>query len=217
MESSMAQHTTTNSQNQLINNIPQPQHSMGTQQPFSQEQGQLMNEMSERDSAIVNDILKMNEENNSVQNQNNNAMYERQIDADANVMRQGLPPPTPEQIQEMNEINQQNQMNVNSEQESLQNQMNTNDLEFDKHMDESIMNELSNNNEMKNKPSMFDNMKDAIAVMVLIFIFMAFPINNLMVKIPMAIDPFGQPTMIGNLLKAVVASVLYFVFIQYLR
>lgn len=167
---------------------------------------------SEQDTAIVDEIINgITEQNQESQNNSNNAMYQRQTDVDSNVMRQGLPPPTPEQIQEMNTINQQNQMNIENEK----------NMQF-KNLDEQMMSQNlenfnSNESEYQTINNIFDNAKDAIIVVALLFIFMLTPINNLMTKIPNAIDSFGNVTLVGNAIKALVAGILYFVYVRYLR
>jgi hypothetical protein len=184
---------------------PMQQLMNAPQQPATQN-------FSEKDTQLVNDILHgLNEQNQESQNNNNNAMYQHQTDADANVMRQGLPPPTQEQIQEMNEINQQNQIQNN-------NHMDMQNIEEELMVNSTSKNiGISNDNNEQSSTSIFDNIKDSIVVLFLVFIFMMLPINKLMVKIPSTIDTFGNATMIGNLLKALVAGVLYFVYVRYLK
>ena len=168
----------------------------------------------DQDNAIVNEILnEIDSQNNS---QTNQSVFERQIDSEANTPQNSISNPTPEQIQQMNEINQQNQMQQLQAQQQLQVQQQKAAMMAQQQFSEADLqmkikedNTLSQVNTTIQSKSLLDYLKDSLLVVGIFFLFTFAPINKLLSKIPRTISATGSITIIGNGIKSLLAGVVF--------
>lgn len=168
----------------------------------------------DQDNAIVNEILnEIDSQNNS---QTNQSVFERQIDSEANTPQNSISNPTPEQIQQMNEINQQNQMQQLQAQQQLQVQQQKAAMMAQQQFSEADLqmkikedNTLSQVNTTIQSKSLLDYLKDSLLVVGIFFLFTFAPINKLLSKIPRTTSSTGNITIIGNGIKSLLAGVIF--------
>lgn len=175
----------------------------------------------DQDNAIVNEIL------NEIDSQNDNsktnrAVFERQVDSEANTPQNSVGNPTPEQIKQMNEFNQQNQIQqMQIQQQELEAQAQAQaqahaqaqaqSKSQELYLKQPVESQVKNSMFSSNNRGILDYLKDSVLVMALLFLFSLTPINKIISKIPKATSSAGGISIIGNGIKAVLAGVIFFV------
>ena len=165
-----------------------------------------------QDNDLVNEIL------NEIDNQNNpdqnKSTFNYQMDSKMNINQTSMPDPSPDEIQQMNVINQQNNLN---------NQYNEELPQQDTQVYSDIQTKPNNHNTFNMDTMLRENkqsgllyyLKNSLLVSALVFAILLFPKNIILSKIPKTIDANGKVSLIGNGVFALLAGVVYFILTKY--
>ena len=181
--------------------------------------GNNMTLQSNQDNDLVNEIL--NEIDNQSNIDKNQSTFNRQMDNETNINRTDMPNPSPDEIQQMNNINQQNtlsnQYNDNQAQPQIPMSSDSNQVPVNQNMVGMNYQQLLDNQVgMTKGSSLFFDLKNSLLVTVLVFAILFFPKNIILSKIPKALEANGKVSLVGNGVIAIFAGILYFTITKYI-